>query len=467
MIDPPRPEHWATKDNEFVAWYPLQLTPEGAASVWQPRPAGYYVHIPYCTAICDYCGFSVERVKNADTGRYVRALHTEISRAADLGRLAGHEFVCGHFGGGTPSTLPPDQLVGVKKQLDSRALVRPGAEVTVEVNPISFTREHADVYAAGGINRISVGVQSFDDQILRLIGRPHRAGDVANVVEVIHAAQIENFSLDIIYGVPGQDIGQLRDDLKRAADTGATHLTCFRLEIIPYTALKLREAAGELPPRASQQLLNEMDDVITETLAGFGYGNYGAFNFAKPGFQSVHNDIAFGAPQGEYIGFGNSSYSYFNDCIYANHATVPRYIADVEAGRDPIALGSRATALERMSRYFVLGVKLRRVPRRGFTERFGLEPEQVFGAVLDDLTERGMLRLTDDTYVLTGLGTQYVNNVCKAFYVGGNRGRPQYAQFVSTLTRAQIGKYGKKAGAPVPPAGPPAAVPASVRSGQR
>lgn len=461
MIEPVGAENWTKKDNEFVAWYPLGLTPEGATAVWEPRPAAYYVHIPFCTAICDYCGFSVEKLKNADTNRYLDAVHTEITRAADEGRFSGREFVCGHFGGGTPSTLPAEQLVGIKKLLDARGLVKPDAEITAEVNPISFSRQHAELYLESGINRISVGVQSFDDEILRTIGRPHRAGDVAQIVEILNQAKVANFSLDIIYGVPGQKMEQLRDDLERVAASGATHVTCFRLEIIPYTALKLREGAGELPPRLSEGELNEMDSLIVETLHSYGYENYGAFNFAKPGFESIHNDIAFAAPQGDYMGFGNSSYSFWDGYIYANHTAVPRYIAEVEAGRDPISLAHRATALELMSRYFVLGVKMRRVPRGPFIRNFGLTPEDVFGAVLDDLTGRGMLRREADDYVLTGLGAQYVNNVCKSFYVADNRGRSQYAQFVSTLTVPQINKYAQKAAGRQPAAGAPAETAAS------
>jgi oxygen-independent coproporphyrinogen-3 oxidase len=441
MPDTVGPQGWQKKDNEFVAWYPLGLTEEAAKTVWQPRPAGYYVHIPYCTAICDYCGFAVERIKSGDPGRYVRALREEIIRYADSGRLSRHEFICGHFGGGTPSTLPPEDLVGIKRLLDERALVGPAAEITVEVNPISFSQRHAETYRDAGINRISIGVQSFDDQILRLIGRPHRQGDVTALIDVVHHAKIENFSLDIIYGVPGQSTDQLRNDLAQAADSGAAHLTCFRLEIIPYTNLKLREVSGQLPSRLTDEQLNEMDEVVTEVLTGYGYCRYGAFNFARPGFESVHNRVAFVAPQADYIGFGNSSYSFVDGNIYCNHAAVPRYIAEVEAGRDPIAFAHRSTALELMSRYFVLGVKFHRVPRKGFIDAFGLTPEDVFGPVLNDLADRDMLRRENDEYVLTARGVQYVNNVCKSFYVGENRGRTQYAQFVPTLTPTQLRKY--------------------------
>jgi oxygen-independent coproporphyrinogen-3 oxidase len=154
--------------------------------------------------------------------------------------------------------------------------------------------------------------------------------------------------------------------------------------------------------------------------------------------------VALGAPPADYIGFGNSSYSFFNGHVYANQPTIAKYLEAVESGRDPISLARKATGIEVMSRYFVLGVKLRRVPRQPFIDQFGLTPEDVFGKVLDDLTERGMIRLDGDDYVITSLGAQYVNNVCKAFYVGENRGRGQYPQMVSTLTRSQVKMYSRK-----------------------
>ncbi|MFF4888098.1 coproporphyrinogen-III oxidase family protein [Streptomyces nigra] len=438
---------WAKKDNEFIAWYPLILNAQEKSAVWSPSPAGYYVHIPFCTAICDYCGFAVERSKGAHIARYMEALSTEIRRYADAGRLTGHRFVCGHFGGGTPSAIDAEDLISVKRLIDSCSDVSSDAEVTVEVNPISFTSEKAEVYAEGGINRISIGVQSFDNQVLRTIGRPHRAGDVEDAINVVHAAGFDNFSLDIIYGVPGQSVDCLREDLTRAAATGASHLSCFRLEIIPFTALKLREGAGLLPSRLDESQLNEMDDVVREVLIDLGYEEYGAFNFAKRGYRSVHNRVAFVAPQCDYVGFGLSSYSFMNGYIYCNHADLLNYEKEIFAGRDPIALAHQATSMELMSRYFVLGVKFQRVPRAGFIERFGVEPENVFGPVFKELSDRGVLKRDGDDYIVTSKGRRYINNICKSFYVGDNRGKIQYPQFVSNLSAEQVLSYAKKASA--------------------
>lgn len=434
------------RDNEFIAWYPPCVNAEEAPRAWDPVRTGYYVHIPFCSAICDYCGFAVDRLRNANVERYMHALHTEIERYAEAGRFGGRKIVCGHFGGGTPSAIEGSELVSILEHLHVSCAVAPGAEITVEVNPISFTSEKALAYREAGVNRISFGVQSFDDKILRLIGRPHRAGDVDRTLEVITEAGFENYSLDIIYGIPGQTTEELEHDLRRAVATGATHLSCFRLEIIPFTKLKLREAAGLLPPRLPGEVLDRMDDLVTELLTAEGYREYGVFNFARPGYESVHNEIAFMAPQGEYLGFGNSSYSYAAGQIYVNEADVNSYVSAVSSGRDPIALAHRVTALEEMSRYFVLGLKFFRVPRAPFVMKFGMEPEDVFGDVLSRLTDHGMLTRDADAYVLSRIGRHYINNVSKEFYVGANRGVRQHAQFVPTLTVSEINRYAQIAG---------------------
>jgi len=434
-------EPYPNKDNEFVAWYPLGLSAAHSPDVWRRRRSGYYVHIPFCTAICDYCGFAVERLKGARPQRYLEALKQEIERYATSGRLANHHFVCGHFGGGTPSAIEAGDLMAIKSLIDSSFDVAPDAEVTVEVNPISFTLAKAEGYKNGGVNRISFGVQSFNDRTLATIGRPHRAADVHNTLEVIHQVGWDNYSIDLIYGVPGQTMEELREDLFKAIDSGAAHLSCFRLEIIPMTALKLRESAYQLPPRLSVAQLNEMDDLVYGTLTQNGYICYGAFNFARPGFESVHNSVAFVAPQGEYIGFGNSSYSFINNHIYCNFADLDAYEEAVFAGKDPIALAAPVTALELMSRFFVLGLKFFRVSRREFAVQFGVEAEQIFGDVLARLMHDALIVADGDDYVLTSLGRKYVNNVVKEFFVGKNRGKRQYHQFVSNLTVEQIIKY--------------------------
>lgn len=435
------PYSYSNKDNEFIAWYPLGLTAEHSQSVWQPKRAGYYVHIPFCTAICDYCGFAVEKIKGAGVERYLTALKGEIQRYAESGRLANYNFVCGHFGGGTPSAIEASDLTAIKALIDESFHVQPDAEVTVEVNPISFTLEKARAYKSAGVNRISFGVQSFNDTHLATIGRPHRAKDVRDTLNVIHEVGWDNYSIDLIYGIPGQTLEDLREDLAKAIEIAPAHISSFRLEIIPLTLLKLRGAANLLPPRPPISMLNEMDDLVSTTLTENGYVGYGAFNFARPGFESVHNSVAFVAPQSEYVGFGNSAYSFANGYVYCNHADLDDYEQAVFDGKDPIALATPVSSLEMMSRFFVLGVKFFRVSRVLFEKQFGLPAEQIFGDLLAKLYADGLLVVDGDDYVLTAKGRRYVNNVAKDFFVGENRGRRQYHQFVSNLTVEQIMRF--------------------------
>lgn len=432
-----------TKDNEFVAWYPNRLDAEGAERLRQPRPGGYYVHIPFCSAVCDYCGFAVQRLKEGGVPEYLEALRAEIDRYADSGQLSRLRFECGHFGGGTPSAIDGDDLMAIKRLIDVRFEVAAGAEITVEVNPISFTREKARAYVEAGVNRISFGVQSFNDETLKVIGRPHRSRDVQATLSILGELAVQNVSLDLMYGSPGQTIAQLGEDLDRACDTGAVHISAFRLEIIPFTELKLREGAGLLPARLPRALLDEMDDMVSARLRAAGYHEYGAFNYAKPGFESVHNRIAFMAPQGEYVGFGNGAYSFLEGTVYCNQADVAAYTQLIATGQDPIVLAKTATAYELMSRYFVLGLKFLSVPRQPFISRFGLEPERIFPDVLERLIGAGYLLDQDGTYSLTELGRKYVNNVVKEFFVGDNRGERQHLQFVPTLTPETILRYAR------------------------
>ena len=430
---------------------PNYLSAHEARTVWQPRRAAWYVHIPFCTAICDYCAFAIEPVKGANVQRYLSTLRKEIELYARSNRLANHSFSCGHFGGGTPSVLDGEDLMAIKRLIDSSFEVTSGAEITVEVNPISFTESKAQTYLENGVNRISLGVQSFNDTTLKVIGRPHRARDIQAAVDVIDRLGWRNYSLDLIYGVPGQTLAQLREDLLRSVATGATHLSCFRLEIIPFTALKLREAVDLIPTRLSIEMLNEMDDLVASVLTENGFHHYGAFNFARPGFESVHNEIAFMAPQGEYVGFGNSAYSFVNGHVYCNLAEVADYEEAVLQGRDPIFMAKKVTAFEAMSRFFVLGLKFFSVSRRQFFLQFGIDAEEVFGDVFHRLIDGGLITRDGDNYVLTQTGRHYVNNVSKEFYIGENRGRRQHAQFVPTITPEQISYYSRLSRAARPP----------------
>ncbi len=416
---------YTNRDNEFIAWYPCALEPACEADVWRVREAAFYLHVPFCEAICDYCGFSVETLRGANVDGYLDAVAAEVRHYRDAGRFADRKFSCAAVGGGTPSVLSVAQFEHLTKNIFECIPFASGSEFTVEVNPLSFTRDKASAYANAGVNRISVGVQAFNEIALKTIGRPHRAKDIWRSLEEVQSAGFSNYSLDLMYGIPGETLGDLQKDLEVAISVGAPHLSCFRLEIIPFTRLSLRRGAQLLPNSLSSDA--EIEQILVDTLTKAGYVQYGAFNFAKPGFESKHNALVFDYPQTDFFGFGNSAFSYVNGVSYCNFSEVSEYVAAVSQGQSPISHARRATAIEAMSRAFVLGLKMNGVSSNCFLDQFGLKASDVFSSVIDNLTFRGLLTLMDGVYKLTDAGRHFVNNVCKEFYVGPNVGRSQHS----------------------------------------
>lgn len=436
---------FASRDNEFIAWYPCALKPAGE-SIWSPLPSTYYVHIPFCEAICDYCGFSVSKLKTSHVDAYIDHVLLEFQMYADAGLLSNRTFEVGAFGGGTPSTLAPEQFLKIASRLHGLLRMSAHAEVTVEANPLSLTRDKLESYKSVGVNRLSLGVQSFNEKALHTIGRPHRLKDIERSLQLLRQSQIKNFSLDLMYGIPGQSLDDLVCDLRKAADTGATHLSCFRLEIIPFTRLSLRRGAGLLPqgPTASEE--REIEDAVTDTLRQLGFNRYGAFNYAKPGYESRHNALIFSPPQRDFFGFGNSAFSFVGNLSYCNFTSIEDYCCAIDEGRFPVSHARRATTLEMMSRFFVLGLKMDGVRRCDFVAMHGLQPEAVFGNVISRLTDEGFLKTVNDVFSLTEEGRHYVNNVCKEFYVLENVGHSQHGfSFQPTIDVRDVEFFRRKA----------------------
>jgi oxygen-independent coproporphyrinogen-3 oxidase len=302
-------------------------------------------------------------------------------------------------------------------------------ELTLEANPISLTYEKAREYLGLGVNRLSIGVQSFDPVMLRAIGRPHRPKEAVRTYEDARRAGFENISFDLMYGLPGQMLDALEDDLNRVVELRPDHVSCFALETIPLTPFGLKRQLGLLdapmPPNDARMTMHRL---VFSRLADAGYRHYGALNFALPGKESEHNRIAFRAPQGEYIGWGNSAYSFMNDCVYTNLADTSQYVEALEERKSPVSYLRKATLLELASRFLVLGLKFLHVSHRDFEYRFGAGIAHFFSPQLLKLTEHGLLVVDDRGVTLTDLGAIYVNNVCKEFYVGQNIGRSQYVQ---------------------------------------
>ena len=325
------------------------------------KPLGLYIHIPFCKAKCAYCDFYSLSHSESLMDEYCRALTAHLEEVSP--RCAGMTVDTVYFGGGTPSYLGADRLCELLKTVKKRYSLSHKAEITVECNPDSATDWKAlRKLRRAGFNRISLGVQSTDDTLLREIGRIHTFAQVTDAVAAARMAKIRNISLDLIYGLPGQTMEQWQDTVRTAAALEAEHLSCYGLKVEEGTPLSLRRDEIELPDDEAQA---EMYLWAVDYLAAKGYGQYEISNFARRGFESRHNQKYWAMEP--YAGFGPGAHSDFGDVRFAYERNLQAYI------RGELTLSEREeiTARERMQEYIMLSLRTAEgIDRRYFEQQY-------------------------------------------------------------------------------------------------
>jgi len=297
------------------------------------EPFGCYVHVPFCASRCDYCAFATWTDRPHLIDRYLAACRRQVEREV----AAGLPTVTSVFvGGGTPSLVPPEQLLAVLAPLT----LAPDAEVTVECNPDTVTAELLATYVDGGVNRISLGVQSMVPSVLAALGRTHDPANVVRSVELLHAAGIENWNLDLIYGAAGETVDDWRVSVDAALALQPPHVSAYGLTVEPGTALfddPVRHPDDD--DQADKYLL------ATEAFAAAGLDWYEISNWAHPGRECRHNLLYWRL--GEYAAIGCAAHGHRDGRRFWNVRTPERYLDAIEAGRSPVAADERLGADER------------------------------------------------------------------------------------------------------------------------
>lgn len=308
-----------------------------------PTPRSLYLHIPFCLVRCPYCDFAIS-VEKPSAG-YADALRTEIRGwGKRLGRPA---LATLHLGGGTPSRMPLQLLAGILEEVRASFRLPRGAEVAIECNPSDATA-FVD-YPSLGINRLSLGVQSFDDRELGWLGRDHDAGGILAAAAAAREAGIRNLSLDLIYGLPGQTLAGWRKTMACGLALRPEHLSVYAL-----TLTGAKHLAG--PPCPTDEMQASMARVAIRTLEKAGLRQYEISNFAKPGSESRHN-LAYWTFQ-PYLGLGVSAHSYLPPRRFANVAQTLEYVARVLAGKSPQGFEEVLDAQKQAMERLFLGLRL-------------------------------------------------------------------------------------------------------------
>ena len=371
--------------------------------------AGVYVHIPFCASRCSYCDF-FSTLQLADMGGpYVEALIAEARLRR--GKLHDESIKTLYLGGGTPSQLPLPLLSrlvdGLRGALDLSGV----EEFTVEANPDDVTPDWCRAVAALGVNRVSMGVQSFEDPILRLIGRRHTARQAMDAVAHLREAGISNISIDLIFGLPGQTVSSWTASVEQAIALAPQHISAYGLTYEEGTRLWRQRELGEVVEVPEEQCL-EMYRILVEDLQAAGYEHYEISNFAQPGYHSRHNSSYWNDTP--YLGLGAAAHSYDGKVRKWNPHDLHQYIDKVMAGELPCEFEELSRS-ERYDERVMLGLRTARgVDAERLRDDFGDEAWRYFTREAARHLEAGNLRLTEDgRYVLTRDGIMLSDSIIR------------------------------------------------------
>ena len=372
----------------------------------QAKPSSAYVHIPFCTQICYYCDFSKVFIKNQPVDAYLEHLIQE-TRSYEIGKLRTL-----YIGGGTPTALSAQQLAYLLTELPKVMDLSEVEEFTIEANPGDLDPDKIVVLKESQVNRVSLGVQTFDNKMLKKIGRSHQEQDIYDNIRHLKQAGFDNISIDLIYALPGQTMDQVKENVAKAIDLDIPHMSLYSLILENHTVFMNRMRRGKLP-LPKEELEAEMFEYIIEELEKAGFEHYEISNFSKPGFESRHNLVYW--DNAEYYGLGAGASGYVDGIRYKNHGPIRHYLEAVEAGKARIT-EEHLTLEEKMEEELFLGLRKKTgVSKARFEEKFGVSFDQRYGQVVANLTEQGLLVPDDKQVRMTKRGLFLGDTVAEKF----------------------------------------------------
>ena len=370
---------------------------------------GIYVHVPFCLKKCPYCDFySITDLSL--TQAYLTALETEMTLTGSSPLI----FDTLYLGGGTPSVLDTGQTARIIDGIRKKFNLQKGCEITLEVNPgtVSF-QDFQDFYRIG-VNRINIGIQSFQDDHLKFLGRIHSAADAEKALENARSAGFDNVGFDLMYGLPGQSADHWIKDLSRAVFHNPQHLSCYMLSYEKGTLMERDRRRGRIRPLPDQSVA-KLFEITVAFLQANGISQYEISNYAdSPRSRSRHNQKYWHfAP---YLGFGPGAHSFIDPERSWNHRDMDTYIALLKQGRRPISGKESLNRDQQMMETIYLGLRTTDgIDLAGFEDRFDTDFTQLFGTVGDELAGRDLIHMADGRCTLTRKGMLLLDSIVDRF----------------------------------------------------
>lgn len=373
--------------------------------------SGVYIHIPFCVKKCNYCDFPSYPGLEGIFHDYANAVRTEMERLAqEYGKLCADTVF---IGGGTPSLLPVQDLSLILNGLYQSFSISKDAEITLEANPGTISREKAKSWKDLGINRISIGLQAAQDHLLQAMGRIHTLEMFLESIQFVKEYGFNSINADIIFGLPGQTMADWMETVNLVLQAGVCHISAYGLQIEEGTVWYKLYEEGKLPV-LDEDLEREMYHWAVDRLKNAGFRHYEVSNFARPGFESRHNlKYWTGRP---YVGIGAAAHSFIRNTRVANTGKPVEYIQKIGENISPRTSCEFITPEGELSERFFLGLRLiEGVSLTGLKAEFGTQAVERYSDTIRKLESKGLVTVTDDMLRLTARGLDYANQVWMEF----------------------------------------------------
>ena len=376
------------------------------------KEIGLYIHIPFCKQKCYYCDFVSYSNMNQYIEKYIVALKNEIKNSKSKEDVKIKTI---YIGGGTPSYIDSKYIKEILDIIYETYLISKQVEITIEINPGTVNRTKLEEYKNCGINRISIGMQTCNNDKLKQIGRIHTYEEFQDAYRLARQVGFKNINIDVIIGLPNQTIEDVKQTITKVIDLNPEHISVYSLIIEENTKIydMVENHTVELP---EEEIERQMYWYVKNSLEKQGYNHYEISNFAKPTYESKHNISCWN--QEEYIGFGVAAHSYYNKIRYSNTSNINEYIQNIEIGKPKLnkTIHEKQNNIDEMNEYMLLGLrKIQGVNITKFKNKFQNNPIYMYRIQLDKLVKQNLLEITENNIRLTNKGIDLANLVWEEF----------------------------------------------------
>lgn len=373
---------------------------------------GIYIHIPFCKQKCFYCDFCSFANKNEMQEKYVEAVINEIK---NITHKEKYTVTTIYLGGGTPSILNPEYIKNILQEIKSSFKILDDAEITIEINPGTVNEEKLKRYKEYGINRLSIGLQSANDKILKNIGRIHDYKQFEETFFYARKCGFKNINVDLMIGLPTQAIEDVKQTLEKIIQKNPEHISVYSLIIEEGTIIEklINENKLQLPDEETERI---MYWTVVNELKENGYNQYEISNFSKKTYESKHNTNCW--KQKQYIGLGTSAHSYLNKKRYSNTNNIEEYIKNIQENNisKNITIHEEQTEESTMNEYMLLGLRMiQGININEFKQKFKIDPTIKYKEILEKLQKENLIQITKTSIKLTKQGIDFGNIVWEEF----------------------------------------------------